>query len=93
MGIFLKDPLAAIDYAIDWSAGYLGSRNIIASTWQVAPVEPGGIAIASARRSASGTSVTLSGGITGHVYRITNCVTLSDTSVDERSVTIRVEVR
>jgi len=93
VGIFLKDPAAAIDYAIDWSAGYLGNRNIVASTWQAAPAEPGGIAIAAARRSAVGTAATLTGGIAGHVYRLTNRVTLSDTQVDERSVTVRVEAR
>jgi hypothetical protein len=38
-------------------------------------------------------AVTLAGGIAGHVYRVTNRVTLSDGQIDERSMTVRVEER
>jgi hypothetical protein len=37
--------------------------------------------------------VTLAGGIPGHVYRISNFVTLSDARADERQLTVRVEQR
>lgn len=93
MGIFLKDPAAAIDYAIDWAAGYLGIRTVVASGWSVAPAEPGGIALQAAARSAGRTSATLAGGVPGHVYRITNEVTLSDGAHEERTLTIRCEDR
>jgi len=93
VGIFLKDPAAAIDYAIDWAAGYLETENIVASRWQVTPAEAGGVAVSAARRGAARTSATLIGGIAGHVYRVTNLVTLSDTRTDERTITVRVEAR
>jgi hypothetical protein len=38
-------------------------------------------------------TVTLAGGIAGHVYRVTNRVTMSDGQIDERSMTMRVEER
>ena len=93
MGIFIKDPAAAIDYAIDWAAGYLGDQSIAASSWQVAPVEADGVAVTATGRSAVRTTATLGGGIAGHVYRVTNRIVLSDTRTDERSITVRVENR
>jgi hypothetical protein len=93
LGIFLKDPVALIDYAVDWAEGYLVDQTIIASSWSVLPAEPGGITVASDIITATRTRATLAGGIPGHVYRITNRVTLSDTRSDERSLTIRVEQR
>ena len=38
-------------------------------------------------------TVTLAGGVAGHVYRVTNRVTMSDGQIDERSVTVRAEER
>jgi len=35
----------------------------------------------------------VSGGVPGHVYRITNFVTFSDARSDERQLTLRVEQR
>ena len=83
MGIFLKDPAASLDYSVDWAAGYLDGQTITTSGWSVQPSETGGISLAA----------TLAGGIPGHVYRISNFVTLSDARSDERQLTVRVEQR
>ncbi len=93
MATYLKDPGASLDYTIDWGAGYLGSATVTSSSWTVLPVEIGGIVIAGDAHSATRTSVTLSGGISGHLYRIGNQVVMSDGSADERSITVRVEQR
>jgi len=93
VGIFLKDPTAAIDYAIDWSAGYLGDQSITASNWQVAPIETGGVTVVASKRGAARTSATLGGGIAGHVYRVTNRIVLTDTRSDKRTITVRVDGR
>lgn len=93
MAIFLKDPGAVIDYAVDWSAGYLAGQTIIASDWSVAPGSAGGITVAAAVIEAGRTVATLSGGQPGSVYRITNRVTFSDGRSDERLLTLRVEDR
>lgn len=92
MSFYLKDPAARVDYAIDW-AGYLDGQAIAASLWSVAPAEAGGVAVASESYDLVRTAATLSGGLAGHVYSVTNRVTLSDGQVDERSITLRVEER
>ena len=93
MTIFLKDPRAGIDYAVDWGAGYLQGQSITGSVWAVRPDEAGGVRITGTLGSATRTAATLAGGVPGKVYRVANRVTLSDGRTDERSVTLRVEQR
>ncbi len=93
MATYLKDPGARLDYTVDWGAGYLGTGTITTSTWTVLPVEAGGLVIAGEAQAATRATVTLSGGIPGHLYRIGNQVVMSDGTIDERSVTVRVEQR
>lgn len=93
MAIFLKDPGAVIDYAVDWSAGYLAGQAITASEWSVVPESADGITIAGAVSEAGRTVATLAGGAPGTLYRITNRVTFSDGRSDERLLTLRVEDR
>lgn len=93
MATYLKDPDANLDYTVDWRAGYLGTATIITSSWTVLPVEPGGVTIAGEAQAQTHASVNLTGGIPGHLYRIGNQVVLSDGTIDERSITVRVEQR
>lgn len=93
MSAYLKDPGATIDYAIDWLGGYLDGQTIAGSGWSVEPEEEGGLAVASSGFDLTRTAATIGGGVRGHVYRVTNRVTLSDGRVDERSLTLRVEDR
>jgi len=92
MSFHLKDPDAAVDYAIDW-APHLEGRTIVASGWSVAPVEAGGAAIGVSHFESARTAVRCTGGIVGHGYRLANHVTLSDGSSDDRSIALRVEQR
>ena len=92
MSFYLKDPEARVDYAIDWT-DYLDGQTIAASTWSVEPVEQGGIAVDEASFEPLRTAARLSGGVTGHCYSVSNLVTLSDSSADARSITLRVEER
>lgn len=91
MTLFLKDPGAAVDHAVDWDAGYLAGRTIVASMWSVLPAA--GLTLAGPRIEAGRTAITLSGGTAGQVCRVTNRVTLSDNSSDERTLVVRVEER
>ena len=93
MAIFLKDPGAAIDYAIDWGAGYLAGQTISVSAWSVAPLDAEGVQVLGEVRGATRTGATFGGGVAGHVYRVSNRVTLSDGRSDERSLTLRIEQR
>jgi len=93
VSIFLKDPGASLDYAIDWAAGYLGDQNISESRWLAAPAGDGDLVLGPGRIEGGQTLVTLSGGRAGTVYRITNAVTFSDGGHDERTLVLRVEDR
>jgi len=93
MTIFVKDPGATIDYSVDWSAGYLGGQTITGSTWTVAPTGSGAISVGASAIAAGKTVATLSGGLPGLLYRITNRVIFSDGRSDERTLALRVEDR
>lgn len=93
MTLYLKDPNASIDYAIDWGAAYLSGQQITTSSWRVEPVAPLGVQVTGSFHDATRTSVTLAGGEPGSMYRIVNRVTLSDGRSDERSLSLRVDAR
>jgi len=92
MSLMCKDPQARVDHGFDWSA-YLAGQNIVASLWIVTPGEAGGVVVEADAHEAQRTSVRLSGGMVGRLYRVTNRVTLSDGQEDERSSLVRVEER
>jgi hypothetical protein len=89
---YLKDPQSRVDYSVDWSA-YLDGQTVAASLWTVRPQEQGGIAVGESGFDLTRTSARLEGGVIGHVYTVSNLVTLTDGSRDERSITLRVEQR
>nr|WP_294849847.1 hypothetical protein [uncultured Sphingomonas sp.] len=93
MSLLLKDPLAALDYGVDWASDYLDGEGLTESGWTVDPDEPGGIAVDSHRFDDFGTSVSVSGGHPGHVYRLINRVVTSSGRTDARSIVLRVEAR
>ncbi len=90
MGMFLKDPAARLDYAVDWSATYLDAATIVASDWDV---EPPGITVSDATATATRTGATFDGGVPGAVYRIVNRIALSDGRRDDRALVLRIEAR
>jgi hypothetical protein len=93
MTLVVKDPDSRIDYEFDWGAAYPGGQAVVAIYWIAAPDEAGGIIVAAAAHDLMRATATLAGGRPGHVYRVTNRVTMSDGQIDERSMTVRVEER
>jgi hypothetical protein len=93
MTLLLKDPEASLDYAIDWGAEYLLGDTVAQSSWQVIPVEAGGLVVMASRFDSTFTSVTASGGVPGHLYQLTNTVVLASGLTDSRSIVLRVEKR
>ncbi len=93
MVMMVKDPDSRIDFEFDWAIAYPDGQAVLASSWTVVPGEAGGVAVAAAGNDLMQSTVTLAGGVAGHVYRVTNRVTLSDGQIDERSMTVRVEER
>ena len=93
MTLLLKDPEAALDYAVDWGVEYLASETLIGSDWQITPVEAGGIAVLDSGFDAATATVTAAGGVSGHLYQLTNHVLLSSGRTDSRSIVLRIEKR
>lgn len=84
--VFLKDPDATLDYAVDWS-GWLGSDTIGTSTWTTAL--PNGTASIS-----GGTAlVWLTGGTPGVFYTVANKIVTAAGRTDERTFVVKVESR
>lgn len=93
MAIFVKDPAALVDYAVDWTAGYLNNQTIASSEWRVIPDGAGTIIVEAQSIDAGRTVATLSGGRNGGLYHITNKIGTSDGRIDERTLVVRVEDR
>jgi len=93
MTYLLKDPEAALDYAVDWGAEYLNGELLSQSSWQVVPVELGGLQVIAERFDERLSTVTAAGGVAGHIYQLTNHVVLASGLSDSRSIVLRVEKR
>ncbi|MBL4801737.1 MAG: hypothetical protein JKY45_07560 [Emcibacter sp.] len=92
--LFLKDPVAVIDYVIDWSASYLLSgEQITGSDWVISPAAAvQDLSVESIPPIVSGVAtVFVVGGVAGRIYQLTNRITTDQGRTDERSITIRVE--
>lgn len=91
--IYIKDPEAVVDYTVDWNSGYLDGDSLASSHFTVAPSETNGLTVDTETHDGATASVTLAGGVAGHVYRVTNQITTTGGRTDERSLTIRVTER
>ena len=93
MTLLLKDPEAALDYAVDWGADYLDGDTLAQSAWEVAPAEAGGVTVVASGFDLMVATVKAAGGIAGRVYRLSNRVVLGSGREDSRSIMLRVEKR
>ena len=65
-----KDPDEDQDYSVDWSS-YLGTDTISTSTWTI----PTGLTGGAESKTATTTTVWLSGGVGGQEYEVLNEIT------------------
>jgi len=93
MTLLLKDPDAALDYAVDWGAEYASGDSLIESEWDVSPVEAGGVEVVDSEIAGLETRVKAAGGLAGRMYRLRNQVLLASGLRDSRSIMLRVETR
>lgn len=93
MTLLLKDPDAALDYAVDWGAEYASGDSLIESEWDVSPVEEGGVAVVESEVAGLEARVKAAGGVAGRLYRLRNQVLLASGLRDSRSIMLRVETR
>jgi hypothetical protein len=89
VSVWIKDPDAVLDYAVDWSA-WLTSAETIVSALVLAD---DGITVDSDSYDGGIHTIWLSGGEVGRNYRITSRITTSQGRVDDRTMLIRVRER
>ncbi|RED16046.1 hypothetical protein [Parasphingopyxis lamellibrachiae] len=91
MTLILKDPDAALNYAIRWPDAVLDGAGISAASWSIEPDEPQGIAVSADFIDGSETGARFSGGLAGRVYRAACHITLTDGRSADRSLVVRLE--
>lgn len=94
MSGFIKTPAAINDYTFNWNDGYLDTGETDStSTWGI---EPSSTSFANDSDSNTTTTatITLSGGVHGDVFYVTNTIVTGSTSgatrTDDRTLTIRI---
>lgn len=82
----LHDPnSASVPYSLDWT-DYLDTLTISSSSWAISPSGP---TINGSATASPITTIRVTGGTLGQIYQLTNTVTFSDGSTDDRSITLR----
>lgn len=87
--VFTKAPNAVLPYYMDWSDWLQPGEKITTSTW----TPDVGITKDSSDKSASTTTVTLSGGTAGTTYDVVNKIVTNMGRTDERSLRFVVALR
>ena len=93
MSLLLKDPVAVLDYGIDWGRQYLDGDLLAESNWTVEPADQDGVTVLAASFDERSSRVKLGGGVAGRVYRVRNHVVTAIGRADSRSLVLRVEGR
>jgi hypothetical protein len=90
----LKDPDAVLDYANDWSDGYLAAgETVLTSGWVVDVGSDTQLLITATSLASPITSATVSGGTVGQIYALRNRITTSGGRTEDRTWIIRVGQR
>ncbi|MEM9011809.1 MAG: hypothetical protein AAGE18_11310 [Pseudomonadota bacterium] len=96
-GYFLKDPASELDYAIDWSGGYLEPEEAVAEDlgWRIEPddARPGALQIVASSLDGARSVAVLRDGTAGHSYRVAARVRTTQDRIVERSILVRVAAR
>lgn len=87
----LKDPQSVIDWTFSWSSYLQSSETISTSTWAVTPTTTSPLTVDSDSETTTATTVWLSGGLLGQVYRVVNTITTNQSRTEERTLVVRIE--
>lgn len=90
-----KDPGAKLNYSIDWTDWMPQSDTISTSTWTLETISGDAAPLVnhSTAINTYKTSVTISGGTSGKIYKVTNTITLGSGLIDKRYFRLKVVAR
>lgn len=86
---FEKDPLATLDYTVDWSDWLDAGDTIDTSTWTI----DAGITSSLESNTTTTATVWLSGGVSGTSYNVVNIITTTLGRIQPRTLTIFVRTQ
>jgi hypothetical protein len=86
---YTKDPDATLDWNFDWQYWLDDGETITTSTFVVDP----GLTVTTSSHTGTSSTVWVSGGRTGQIYKVTNHIVTSAGRIDERSIRIRIQDR
>lgn len=90
-----KDPEAALDYLISWSEWLPSGDTISTSTWSLEAItgDTDPLTTTSNAKTDSATTVNLSGGTSGNIYKVYNTITTTGGLTDRRYFRVKVKAR
>lgn len=90
-----KDPGAKLNYSIDWTDWMPQSDTISTSTWTLETISGDAAPLVNHSTSINTykTTVTISGGTAGKIYKVTNTITLGSGLIDKRYFRLKVVAR
>ena len=90
---YIHAPLANLDYGFDWSQWLMQGETISISSWTIS----GGLVKSQEQNLLGVTSVFISGGVSGTIYKLTNSITTSVsggvTRTDSRTISLSCKDR
>lgn len=92
--VYLQDPDATLKWTFDWSSYLASGETISTSAWSVEPDDSGiGLQVGSDSKTTTTTTVSLSGGVRGETYRVTNRIVTTNDNTEDRTIEVRVGER
>lgn len=90
MTVFAKDAQSTTDYSLNWSSILQPSEGLSSVAWSVFPEEEQGLTITDQGGSGALQGVIVSGGVPGHLYRLSCTVGTSTGRQIVRTLALRV---
>lgn len=84
--VFDKDPLAVLDYTIDWGKWLANGETLNTASWTI----PGVLSSTGAAFSGSTATIFLLGGVSGVSYSVYCVITTTAGRIDKRTILINV---
>jgi len=90
-----KDPEAQLDYLISWSDWLPSGDTISTSSWSIEAITGDGDPLTSASdaNTDSTTTINLSGGTSGNIYKVYNTITTNGGLTDRRYFRVKIKAR
>lgn len=90
-----KDPEAVLDYQLVWSNWLASGDTISSSTWNIEAISGDSDPLVSTDDDTSDgtTTITLSGGTTGNLYKVYNTITTAGGKTDRRYFRVKIVAR